>query len=141
MKFGKKLLALTVVSVMSLSLISCGEKKDQSVLDKDKLILGFDDTFVPMGFKDSNGEYVGFDIDLAKAISENPTTKTPCDESLTPIQFPPGITSIFFTLCTETCFIGISPSKFTFNFSSLYSTLLKGPTFGSADITSTSLLV
>ena len=70
MKFGKKLLALTVVSVMSLSLISCGEKKDQSVLDKDKLILGFDDTFVPMGFKDSNGEYVGFDIDLAKAISE-----------------------------------------------------------------------
>ncbi|MDU5109037.1 MAG: amino acid ABC transporter substrate-binding protein [Clostridium sp.] len=70
MKFGKKLLALTVVSVMSLSLISCGEKKDQSVLDKDKLILGFDDTFVPMGFKDSNGEYVGFDIDLAKAVSE-----------------------------------------------------------------------
>ena len=70
MKFGKKLLALTVVSVMSLSLISCGEKKAESALDKDKLVLGFDDTFVPMGFKDSNGDYVGFDIDLAKAVSE-----------------------------------------------------------------------
>lgn len=70
MKFWKKLSAFIMISIMSLSLISCGENKEQSGLDKDKLILGFDDTFVPMGFKDSNGEYVGFDIDLAKAISE-----------------------------------------------------------------------
>ena len=32
--------------------------------------LGFDDTFVPMGFKDENGEYTGFDIELAKAVGE-----------------------------------------------------------------------
>ena len=70
MKFGRKILSFIMISVMSLSLVSCGEKKLQSGLDKDKLVLGFDDTFVPMGFKDSNGEYVGFDIDLAKAISE-----------------------------------------------------------------------
>ena len=42
----------------------------KSGLDKDTLVLGFDDTFAPMGFKDENGEVVGFDIDLAKAITE-----------------------------------------------------------------------
>jgi polar amino acid transport system substrate-binding protein len=30
--------------------------------------LGFDDTFVPMGFKNEKGEIVGFDIDLSKEV-------------------------------------------------------------------------
>ncbi|HCX64116.1 MAG TPA: amino acid ABC transporter substrate-binding protein, partial [Eubacteriaceae bacterium] len=34
--------------------------------DRGTVIVGFDDTFVPMGFKDGSGEIVGFDIDLAK---------------------------------------------------------------------------
>lgn len=33
-------------------------------------IVGLDDTFVPMGFRDENGELVGFDIDLAKEVAE-----------------------------------------------------------------------
>ena len=41
-----------------------------NVLDKDTLIIGLDDTFAPMGFKDEKGEIVGFDVDLAKAIAE-----------------------------------------------------------------------
>lgn len=45
-------------------------ENSKSGLDKDTLVLGFDDTFAPMGFKDENGEVVGFDIDLAKAITE-----------------------------------------------------------------------
>jgi polar amino acid transport system substrate-binding protein len=32
-------------------------------------ILGFDENFAPMGFKDSDGTYVGFDIDLATEVS------------------------------------------------------------------------
>ena len=31
-----------------------------------KFIVGFDQDFPPMGFVDSNNEYVGFDLDLAK---------------------------------------------------------------------------
>lgn len=33
-----------------------------------KLIIGLDDTFAPMGFRDESNELVGFDIDLAKAV-------------------------------------------------------------------------
>ena len=34
------------------------------------LVVGLDDGFPPMGFRDENNEIVGFDIDLAKAVSE-----------------------------------------------------------------------
>lgn len=39
-----------------------------SLLDKDTVVIGFDDTFAPFGFKDKEGKYVGFDIDLAESI-------------------------------------------------------------------------
>jgi len=39
------------------------------VQSKGAFTLGFDETFAPMGFKDDNGNYVGFDIDLAKEAS------------------------------------------------------------------------
>lgn len=35
-----------------------------------KIIIGLDDEFPPMGFRDENNEIVGFDIDLAKAAGE-----------------------------------------------------------------------
>lgn len=38
--------------------------------DKGELVIGLDDTFAPMGFRDESGELVGFDIDLANAVSE-----------------------------------------------------------------------
>lgn len=37
---------------------------------KGKLVIGLDDTFVPMGFRDEAGNLTGFDIDLAKAVSK-----------------------------------------------------------------------
>ncbi len=37
----------------------------------EKLIMGVDDSFPPMGFRDESGEIVGFDIDLAKAVGEH----------------------------------------------------------------------
>ena len=35
---------------------------------KKSITIGFDNTFVPMGFEQKNGQYVGFDIDLANAV-------------------------------------------------------------------------
>lgn len=40
------------------------------IIEKGEFVIGLDDTFVPMGFRDENGELVGFDIDLAKAVGE-----------------------------------------------------------------------
>jgi len=42
----------------------------QKILDKGYFIVGLDDSFPPMGYRDENGEIVGFDIDLAKAVAE-----------------------------------------------------------------------
>ncbi len=47
------------------------EKTDWDYIAANKqLIVGLDDTFAPMGFRDTSGELVGFDIDLANAVGE-----------------------------------------------------------------------
>ena len=38
--------------------------------EQGSITIGFDNTFVPMGFEEKNGQYTGFDIDLAQAVSE-----------------------------------------------------------------------
>ena len=35
-----------------------------------KVVIGFDNTFVPLGFQDKSGKNIGFDIDLANAVFE-----------------------------------------------------------------------
>ena len=62
-----------VVSVMALA--GCGKKEEEKtdwdyIEGNGKIIVGLDDTFAPMGFRDKNDELVGFDIDLAKAVGE-----------------------------------------------------------------------
>lgn len=47
-----------------------GENSGEGTLDYDKIIVGLDDTFAPMGFRDENGELTGVDVELAKAVSE-----------------------------------------------------------------------
>lgn len=37
---------------------------------KETLTIGLDDTFAPMGFRDDQGELVGFDIDLSTEVAE-----------------------------------------------------------------------
>ena len=37
---------------------------------KETLVVGLDDTFAPMGFRDEQGNLVGFDIDLATAVAD-----------------------------------------------------------------------
>ena len=77
-KLMKKLLIVGIIAAIGVTTLGCGSvntnsssnTSSESTLDKDELVIGLDDTFVPMGFKDESGELVGFDIDLAKAVSE-----------------------------------------------------------------------
>lgn len=67
----RNIITFGIIAVTALGAVGCGNKsKSKDVMAKDKLVLGFDDTFVPMGFKDDKGEVVGFDIDLAKEVSK-----------------------------------------------------------------------
>ncbi|MGN0709629.1 MAG: amino acid ABC transporter substrate-binding protein [Anaerovoracaceae bacterium] len=65
---------LAVIVVMATVLTGCGSNKKDSktdyeyVKDKGTLVIGLDDTFAPMGFRNKKNELVGFDIDLAKAV-------------------------------------------------------------------------
>ena len=77
-KLIKSFAAIGIVITMGISVIGCGSTNtktnsgtsSESTLNKDELVIGLDDTFVPMGFKDESGELVGFDVDLAKAVGE-----------------------------------------------------------------------
>jgi polar amino acid transport system substrate-binding protein len=40
----------------------------QKVMDKGKFVLGLDDSFPPMGFRDAKNNIVGYDIDLAREV-------------------------------------------------------------------------
>lgn len=60
----KKLICFVIVSMMIFSMAACGKKEEN------KLVVGLDDTFTPMGFRDDKNNIVGFDIDLAKAVCE-----------------------------------------------------------------------
>lgn len=40
------------------------------IKNKGEIVVGLDDTFAPMGFRDENNNLVGFDIDLANAVGE-----------------------------------------------------------------------
>jgi polar amino acid transport system substrate-binding protein len=42
------------------------DKSLEYVIGRGKLILGLDDSFPPMGFRDENNEITGYDVDLAK---------------------------------------------------------------------------
>ncbi len=68
-KILRNVIIYGIIAVMALSIAGCNNKS-QDAMDKETLIIGFDDTFVPMGFKDNNGEIVGFDSDLAKEVSK-----------------------------------------------------------------------
>ena len=49
--------------------VSSADNSLQKVKENGKLVLGLDDTLAPMGFRDDNGEIVGFDIDLAREVA------------------------------------------------------------------------
>lgn len=89
----KKLFAISLAALMAMSVMTaCGGSGDgdittaagdttaavggadapdeslQKIMDKGTFVLGLDDSFPPMGFRDENNEIVGFDIDCAKEV-------------------------------------------------------------------------
>ena len=67
----KKIISILMVTVMALgvfALTGCGGSESEDT--GDKIVVGLDDTFAPMGFRDEDGNLVGFDIDLANAVGE-----------------------------------------------------------------------
>ena len=76
----KRLLSAVMASAMVLSLAACGGAKTETTTAGTTaaetaeaaggtLIVGFDQDFPPMGFVGDNGEYTGFDLDLAKEVA------------------------------------------------------------------------
>lgn len=60
----KKIVSLLLTVAMAATLlVGCGN-------DDKTLIVGFDAEFPPYGYQDDNGEYVGFDLDLAAEVCE-----------------------------------------------------------------------
>jgi polar amino acid transport system substrate-binding protein len=71
----KKILCLLLTVVTAFSLCACGAPKgemtdSQYVQEKGTLIVGVTD-FNPMDYKDENGEWIGFDADMAKAFAKS----------------------------------------------------------------------
>lgn len=72
----KKKFKLLMVAMLSTAILTaCGSTSstDNSLKDikeKKELIVGLDDNFPPMGFRDNSGEIVGFDIDMAKEVGK-----------------------------------------------------------------------
>ena len=68
---------LDLVGVAVMSLAGCTQLASNPKVDNwDKyqqqksITVGFDNTFVPMGFEEKNGNYAGFDIELAQYVSK-----------------------------------------------------------------------
>lgn len=64
-----KCLTVLLIFTLVFSLAACTNDK-KTAGDKEVLVVGLDDTFAPMGFRDEKGELVGFDIDLASAVGD-----------------------------------------------------------------------
>ncbi len=77
----KKFLAFTLSALMVLAFCTaCGSSSDDGsssaasdstpAAEMTTLTVGFDAEYPPFGFKDDNGEYTGFDLELAQAVCD-----------------------------------------------------------------------
>lgn len=71
----KKFISMLLIMTMGFAMVGCGDTANQPAEDgtatsADTIVVGLDDQFPPMGYRDENNELVGFDIDLAKAAAE-----------------------------------------------------------------------
>lgn len=67
----KKLFAVAIATVMSLSIVGCGEKADKDDLtyikDNGKMVIGYT-VMNPLNYTDENGDFVGFETEFAKEV-------------------------------------------------------------------------
>lgn len=65
----KKLLALVLLGALVVSsLTGCGASEEKSASGKETFTVGFDAEYPPYGYMDDNGEYTGFDLELAAEV-------------------------------------------------------------------------
>lgn len=67
-KMYKPVILLLLLSMAVGLLASCGNKEDNK--HDNEFTVGFDAEFPPYGYKDDNGEYVGFDLSLAQEVCD-----------------------------------------------------------------------
>lgn len=65
----KKGLAAVMAAAMAMSMISAVTVQADG--DSKTLAVGFDAEYPPFGYRDDEGEYVGFDLDLAQMVCDN----------------------------------------------------------------------
>lgn len=65
MKKNKVIAAVLVAAMSAGVLAGCGSKADDKTFT-----VGFDAEYPPYGYMDDNGEYTGFDLELAEAVCE-----------------------------------------------------------------------
>jgi polar amino acid transport system substrate-binding protein len=73
----KRIGIAVICVIMAAGLAFAGGKRDaagdnslQNILGKKKLVLGLDDSFPPMGYRNERNEIVGYDVDLAKEAAK-----------------------------------------------------------------------
>ena len=66
----KRTLAVLMAGAMAASLMA-GVVSVYADAENKTLTVGFDAEYPPFGYKDDNGEYVGFDLDLAQEVCDN----------------------------------------------------------------------
>lgn len=81
-KKTRGILAAVLAGVMIFGLVGCGSKSssgsDKAASgdnDDDTFVVGFDENFPPFGYVGDDGEYTGFDIDLAKECAKRMNMK------------------------------------------------------------------
>lgn len=65
----RKLSALLLIAVMVLGISGCADNGVETVADG-KFTVGFDQELPPMGFVGDDGEFTGFDLDLAAEVAD-----------------------------------------------------------------------
>jgi len=90
----KKTLAMLLCGAMTMALlVGCGKTADDAstatsdadaaaTTERTTFVVGFDAEYPPYGYMDDNGEYTGFDLELAQAVCDMEgweLTKTPID--------------------------------------------------------------
>lgn len=61
---SRMILLLLCMSMIAGLFTACGKKKE----DRETFVVGFDAEFPPYGYKDEDGDYVGFDLELAEEV-------------------------------------------------------------------------
>ena len=72
----KRILVAVACAFVALTAFSCNKKTAANVepvaalISRGEFVIGLDDSFPPMGFRDENNEIVGYDIDLAREVAK-----------------------------------------------------------------------